>query len=221
MRAFCCAALLHAAGDPANRDQGFAGNQNDTLAPLIESALALGHDLPAAAARYITWHLPSLKASDDNRPFYAFGLLVLAVLGTPDAFSLEDVEALAAFVDRAEMQVRDSAGVCTPDMFNGSFLELTRYDGNHHVWRALARGRASPPQGPAADRPDASCRPAAQGPWLRLAPAALWETSVYRSPQRPWRVLRRPARPSAARGGSRALNPSPRCRESRHAVRNR
>jgi hypothetical protein len=142
MRAFCCAALLRAADDPANADFYFVEGKNDTLAPLICSALWLGRELPTAAARFITWHFPSLRPSDKDRPFYAFGLLVLAVLGAPDALGDEALEALVGFTERCERHLRDPLGVCTPDMLEGSFLAVSD-DQNHYQWRGFARDLAT------------------------------------------------------------------------------
>jgi hypothetical protein len=138
MRAFCCAALLRAAADPANDDQIFVDSQNEALLPLIESALFLNDDLPSAAARFMMWRIETLTKSDDQRPFFAFGLLSLALLSDPDRFGAAEIDALAAFVDRAEILVRDPFDVWTPGVLSGSFMELVGYKQHHPAWRALA-----------------------------------------------------------------------------------
>lgn len=136
MRAFCCAALLRAGAESAN--DGYFFGENATLIQLIESALFLGNGLSDAAGCFLTWHLPRLSPDDEERPFFAFGLAAIGLLHRPRAFSPTDIEAAVAFVERAEWAVRDPMGVCTVDMFEGSFLSVTCYDLRHAAWRALA-----------------------------------------------------------------------------------
>jgi hypothetical protein len=136
MRAFCCAALLRAAAESAN--QGYFGGENQTLIQLIESALILGRGLPEAAGSFLTWRIPLLRTDDDERPFFAFGLVALALSVGQDSLTAHDIDALVDYVDRTETAARDPMGVCTPDMFNGSFLAGTCYDRRHAAWRALA-----------------------------------------------------------------------------------
>jgi hypothetical protein len=136
MRAFCCAALLRAATEPGN-EAHFAG-ENQTLIQLIESALFLNRGLPEAAANFLTWRLPQLRSDDEERPFFAFGLVALTLLLGQRWLAASQIEELVELVERTEAAVRDPMGVCTPDMFEGSFLAATYFNQRHAAWRALA-----------------------------------------------------------------------------------
>ena len=138
MRAFCCAALLSAAADPGNLGYMFVGDQNETLAPMIESALFLGDPFPSATAQFLTSRVPMLRLGDALLPFFAFGLLATCLLAKPAAASAADVDALVAFVDESETAVRDPLRVCTPAMLGGSFLNVTCHNQRHKLWRRLA-----------------------------------------------------------------------------------
>lgn len=137
MRAFCCAALLRAAAEPANVE--YFDGENQTLIQLIESTLFLNRGLPGAVGSFLTWRFPRLRADDEERPFFAFGLVALALLVRRDSLAALEIDTLVAFVEQAEAAVRDPMGVCTPDMFEGSFLAGTHFDLRHAAWRSLAR----------------------------------------------------------------------------------
>lgn len=137
-RAFCCAALLVAGSCRANDDYRIVSGQNDTLAALIESALALGGPLPTALARFLTCRIPTLDANDELRCFFTFGLLATSLLGRSDAEERIDVDSLVTFIERTEQAIRDPLEVCTPGMLRGSFLQLTGYKQRHALWAALA-----------------------------------------------------------------------------------
>jgi hypothetical protein len=134
--AWCCAALLRAAAEPAN--DGYFDGENQTLIQLIDSALVLNRGLPEAAGSFLTWRLPQLRTGDEERPFFAFGLVALALLFRQPPLTASDIDVLVAFVERAEAGVRDPMSVCTPDMFEGSFLAGTYFKQRHVAWRALA-----------------------------------------------------------------------------------
>jgi hypothetical protein len=138
MRAFCCAVLLRAAVDPENRGKTFTASENQTIAALVDSAVILQRPVLHAAAGFITWRIEGMKETDELRPFFAFGLLALAALAEPEIFPVAEIAALAAFVERTEMSLRDPTGSCTLDMLPGSFLSLTDFTAKHALWRALA-----------------------------------------------------------------------------------
>jgi hypothetical protein len=77
MRAFACAALLRAAGEPANALHLYGSAE--TLAQMVGSALVLGPAWQEALAGLLTWRIPSHPV-DEDRPYHAFALLFLAVL---------------------------------------------------------------------------------------------------------------------------------------------
>jgi hypothetical protein len=76
MRLFCCAALIWLADDPARRPA--CGDEEDTLLPLVDSAIALGAAAVAAVLPLLTARLLTLPATDLGRPFFAMSLLLLA-----------------------------------------------------------------------------------------------------------------------------------------------
>jgi len=136
MRAFSCAALLRTPAVPPNYDCLWGDNQ--TLAQLIESALILGDGLPEALASFLTWRFPLLSLTEEERPFFAFGVILLALLISFEKFSPAEVEEMVAFVMQAESSVRDPTGACTAEMFTGSFFTNAGFNQCHHVWRSLA-----------------------------------------------------------------------------------
>lgn len=77
MRAFCCAALIRAAAEPAN--DGYFSGENQSVIQLIASTLELGRSAQHAALRALTWRQMHAPADLDERPFFALGILLLAV----------------------------------------------------------------------------------------------------------------------------------------------
>jgi hypothetical protein len=137
IRAFCCAALLRAAAEPAN--EGYFDGENSTLIQLIESALSLERGLPELAGRFLTWRIPRMRTDDEESPLFAFGLLALAGLIRPQPLVASDVDELVSFVENVEADLRDPTGACTREMFEGSsFLACTNFDLRHAAWRGLA-----------------------------------------------------------------------------------
>jgi hypothetical protein len=136
MRAFCCAALLRAAAEPEN-DGHFSG-ENETLIQLIYSALILNSGFPEATGSYLTWRIPRMRGDDEERPFFAFGLIALLVLLKPGSLTTSNIDTLVSFVEQAEADVRCPMGDCTPEMIQASFLSWTYHSLRHAAWRALA-----------------------------------------------------------------------------------
>jgi hypothetical protein len=78
-RGFSCTALLLAAA----RSEYYGDDEDPTVIQLIDSATVLGRPLPDLAARFLTWRLGNCPHDDHVRPFYACGLLVLALQNHP------------------------------------------------------------------------------------------------------------------------------------------
>lgn len=135
MRAFACAALLRAAAEPPN--DGYFGGENSTLAQVIESALELGPEVQEAAARFLTWRTPGM-GEDDERPFFAFGLLALAVLLRAGRLSDDDLAAAARWVLAEEAAERAALGAALPPNAEEWLLGLTFFNSRDTVWRRLA-----------------------------------------------------------------------------------
>lgn len=135
MRAFACAALLRAAAEPASL--GYFDGENSTLAQLLESALELGGELPEAAARFLAWRTPRMGAQEE-RPFFAFGLLVLTVLLREGRLADGALAEAADWVVEEEAEDRAAPGACLPPNSDGWLLGLTWHDLRSGVWRRLA-----------------------------------------------------------------------------------
>jgi hypothetical protein len=136
MRAFACAALLRAAAEPVN--DGYFDGENQTIAQLLASALMLGHEVQEAASRFLVWRVAQLKAYED-RPFFAFALLLLAVVLNGDRFSEGTLAYLADWAVAEEAREREAVAGCLPDHGEQWLLGLTFHDQRHDVWRFLAR----------------------------------------------------------------------------------
>jgi hypothetical protein len=76
MRAFCCAVLLRAAAEP--QAVGHFGGESETVIQLIASALTLGRDAAEGALRLLCWRMLVLPVEDEDGPFFATGILLLA-----------------------------------------------------------------------------------------------------------------------------------------------
>ena len=135
MRAFACAALLRAAAEPANR--GYFDGENSTLAQLLDSALVLGADVREAAARFLAWRTPRMEPHEE-RPFFAFGLLVLAALLREGRLPGAALAAAADWVIAEEAEERAAQDPGPPVSSGGWLLGLTPFDMRGTVWRALA-----------------------------------------------------------------------------------
>ena len=146
MRAFSCDLLLRAAADPRNADY-FSG-ENTTLIQWIASALALGSDATVAALQTLLWRVPSVPTIDEERPFYAMGVLLLAAARLNDPADAALLNALCAWVEAEEAATRYN-----PDIFglNGReawLLGLTSFDQRHARWRTLAQDVLTAPTVP-------------------------------------------------------------------------
>lgn len=133
-RAFCCAALLQSAAGP----RGWQWGENYAVIGAIVTAHALGGSLLEAVAQFLTWRYPQKTIDPDERPFFAFGLVSAALLQSPVELSSIAIDEAVAFVEDAELTVRDPTGSARRDWFDGSFLELTCFEQQHHEWRDLA-----------------------------------------------------------------------------------
>jgi hypothetical protein len=89
MRAFSCAVLLVAAAE--------AGGDSDeaTLAQCLRSAKVLGGEVNEAAARFLTWRIPTVTCADEW--LFALGLLIVAPRFESDRISSDILGAAAAW----------------------------------------------------------------------------------------------------------------------------
>jgi hypothetical protein len=136
MRAFACAALLRAAAEPANCVY-FEG-EDATLARLIDSALYMGKDLSEAAARFLTWRIPQLD-SDQDRPFFAFGLLCVGMAATGPSTDPAVLAEAAKWVEAEESAQRAALGELLAAHGKDWLTGLVWHTQKGETWTAIAR----------------------------------------------------------------------------------
>jgi hypothetical protein len=135
MRAYCCVILLRIAADPKN--YVYFEGENQTIIQLIDSALALGGDAQLAALRLLCWRTLSLPRADDEYPFFALAILLLAVrLG---ALKEDGIIRLADWVVAEEERIRNA-----PTMFKSLrsdiwLFGLTNYNSYCELWQKRSR----------------------------------------------------------------------------------
>lgn len=132
MRAFCCAALIRAAAEPANADT--ISGENQTVIQLIASALTLEPAAQRAALQLLAWRLLHALGDPEERPFFALGVLLLVV-----ALGLDERGAilcdLCAWVLAEEAWARARADLGpTSDAW---LLGVTFFSGRDTAWREV------------------------------------------------------------------------------------
>ena len=142
-RIFCCAVLLRAAADPGMPYCDVGQGENQTIIQFIASALALGQEASAASLRLLAWRAGSLTDEEDEYPFLALGILLLATTldGGEDGGSwlrqLADwVVAVEAVVfSRRELRDRRQPWLWVENP--AWLLGLTHFTQRHETWRAV------------------------------------------------------------------------------------
>ena len=135
-RAFACTALLLAGMAPENRNRAFEGD-NSTLIQLVASLMTFDEALQRAGARLLSERLLLLDLEDNERPFFALGILLLtALLSQPDPGHLA---ALATWVLTEEARCRDYLTHAAPwqRVTEHWLLGLTTFKSCHETWQAL------------------------------------------------------------------------------------
>lgn len=160
-RAFACAALLRAYGEPENHDR--LDGENQSLVVLIDSlralaavplpgpkrALVVGLDAPAAA--FLAWLIPRLPAGESGEhAFFGLGLLWFALAAdVPDAALVALAEWVMVAEDAAAAPWRHESIVPMPGRW---LLDTTCFTQRHALWQALGTwlpGRLRTRHGPA------------------------------------------------------------------------
>jgi hypothetical protein len=103
-RMFACAVLLRARAEPANEHLDTADDA--TLAQCLASAKVLGEEFSLAAARFLTWRIPSI-ALDPDPLWFMLGLLLLAVRLRSGRFADSVLGEVADWVMEAEARFRE------------------------------------------------------------------------------------------------------------------
>jgi hypothetical protein len=134
-RAFACALVLIA---DANDGLGWSG-ENSTMAPLVESAQALGSDVGEAAAEFAAWLAPRVKEPREL-PFIGLAFVALAMPDPsrwPDTLILEACHWVMTKEDEAAAPWRSTLGLGSDQSW---LLPITNFDGRHGTWRKIGAG---------------------------------------------------------------------------------
>lgn len=78
MRAFCCVVLLRVAAEPQNRDFANIFSESETIIQLIASVLSLDLEACEFTLQLLCWRMLSLPVDNEECPFFAMGILLLA-----------------------------------------------------------------------------------------------------------------------------------------------
>ena len=132
MRAFACSALLRIGGEPSHRD--YFDGENQTLAQLLASVDALGEPLALSTRRFLAWRLAGFPGDDQERPFFIFSLLLLAVSVHPRPPE-SGLESLLDWLLEDERRVREQG--ILPERADRWLLGLTHFDLRHDVWAGM------------------------------------------------------------------------------------
>jgi hypothetical protein len=134
IRAFVCAALLRTDAEPEN--QPHCDSENETLAQLVAASISLSGEFVEGATRFLAWKIAHV-AIDEERPCFAFALLLLVVLRRA-RYAEEEVgrlaEAVVAEAGRVQERMREHR-TAQP----GWILCLTHHNQKHHLWQRHGR----------------------------------------------------------------------------------
>jgi len=133
IRLFSCATLLRLAAEPKN--EGYFDAENQTIAPLVHSAIVLGEDLQKDALALLAWLLLRDRELYEDAPFFGLGCLVLAAYtGAPAS----TVSGLAAWVVAKEARLRAAKG---GRKFGPWLLGLSFHTARNLLWLELLAAR--------------------------------------------------------------------------------
>jgi hypothetical protein len=139
MRLFACTVMIRL----APKDRASFGSECDTLAQLISSAIELGRPVARAAAGMLAWRFLAYPGDDEDPPFLAFAILLLAAhleRGEDRGLWLKE---LAAWVEDEESRARNEISA-----EHEWLIGLTLYRQREAVWRSLARRILARPESP-------------------------------------------------------------------------
>jgi hypothetical protein len=112
MKLFGCWILIRAYTQIESMESGLVDDGDEhAIIALVEAALDLGHDYPEQTAGFLYWVYLTLLDGGEHRsnarPFYLFGLLILAA-SVSSLVSNQELTAIAQELHEEERRVRDS-----------------------------------------------------------------------------------------------------------------
>jgi hypothetical protein len=145
LRAFCCAALLRAGGEPANRP--YFDGENNTIIQLIASVLTLGSQAATAALRLLCWRALERPAETDEQPFFALGILLLTAALYRNASHGALLRDLSEWVIAEEAAARAQLEGMLPPASDAWLIGLSFFDQRDTAWREVGwRVLVTPPE---------------------------------------------------------------------------
>ena len=138
MRAFCCAVLLRAGGDPENLD--LHDGWNSALIQLVDSLLVVGGKFNRTAAAFLAWLITKFVTDPEIEElgFFGVGLLWFGLNLGPDT-SDEVIISLSEWIVSREQQEADDHGLHTSRYTYQWLLGTTFFDQRHSAWKSLGR----------------------------------------------------------------------------------
>lgn len=147
MRLFACTVLVRlAAKYPAS-----FGSERHTLAQLISSAIELGQPVARAAAGVLSWRFLAYPGDNEDPPFLAFAILLLATHLERREECGPWLKELAAWVEDEAARARNATSKRRSSLpgWGESLTGLTRFRQRREaVWRSLAHRILARPGSP-------------------------------------------------------------------------
>jgi len=134
MRAFCCAALLRAQGEPVNYE--LMPSMNDSLVILLDSIEKLGNEYEEATLEFLVWFLGRFNQDDEEYPFILLALLYLALKVRKELAPSVYQEFIDDLLELEEL-ARKKVGSIDTEWSNQWLLGLTFFDLRHTLWIEL------------------------------------------------------------------------------------
>jgi hypothetical protein len=137
-RAFCCAALIRAGGDPQNQASLCWEGENSTIAILLESLDALHNHHHEACISLLAWRLEN-HPNDENPPFLYLAILRNALKAWPEL----EAALISELVERlmeSEAAEQWADGTYLRDGIGDQWLYRTTYfDQTFALWHGFGR----------------------------------------------------------------------------------
>ena len=144
MRLFCCAALLAAGDKPEVRYL----EEAPTLPQLVDSAVKLGEPAVEAMLPLLCRRVQTLPPTEEDRPFFAASILLLAAARYRDEGDAPLLRELCRWVIDEEARYRTLVDVHIFQLREAWLLGLKSWDYGDDLWRELARRLLLEPAAP-------------------------------------------------------------------------
>ena len=106
IRAFCCVVLLRVAVSPANCYTANIANESETIIQLIASVLSLEQEAWEFTLQLLCWRMLALPVDNEECPFFAMGILLLATALYPSVKKGDILRQLSELVLKEEERIR-------------------------------------------------------------------------------------------------------------------